>query len=310
VSGSLGISFPAQPDIASAERTGLVMLQPPATAIEMKSLVSGFETYAAANDVARTPENFTSYQRSLVAAGVERTSVESSNVSGSPLTPKPGLLAREDGSFYDGLGISDEKSVRAAENVIKNSAFGRAPENAELVRNAIGSNVKVVAGMGEGQYGQLVRKPDLDYPRVIPNMTGEAKIIINPDVLKNPKLAACVILHESVHQAQLWANPRASKETLTTIQSEVKAYAVEMKLWKELRGEFIDKSGNPKQGLTSFEQAIVRSNEKIYRAQQRGGDAGIKNEIRSYPVYRDVIDLDFERKHKPQPGPSDRSLVP
>jgi hypothetical protein len=236
-----------------------------------------------------------------VALSASTSGAANSAAVNNPVAVKDGRLARITSLIYQ-----DQAATQKAKGIVEKSAFGRDPVNRDLIDRVKTVSVERVEGLAV--YGVTVKRADTPQTRGQPPIRGNYEMQVRADLLGNPGLAAGVILHETVHVKYFEDNPNARGYKADNIQMEVAAHNAEMKLWKELRTNYVDKNGNPSQTLTPYQQSYVRSNEKIYRAQQNGGDAGIKKEIQKYPAYRDLPDLDAELNRKP--GPTELMGVP
>ncbi len=236
--------------------------------------------------------------------------------------PNTGRASAKPAAVFSIAGSGDPAARRQnydtsqnAVDVVTNSTFGKDPVNRDILLTVQHTPIRGVENLEV--FGQARKEPDIQDPTGKKDPSGKPRVIegnfyvqINADLLRNPELAAVVLLHESVHVQQGQKNPNAKGYLAANIQREVDAFAVEMKLWSELRSKFVDKNGKFKQKLTPYLEGVVKSEEAIYKAYKNGGKAGIKNEIKNYPVYRDLPDLDVERRQKPGPHRTESWGIP
>jgi hypothetical protein len=170
-------------------------------------------------------------------------------------------------------------------NVIKNSAYARSKSNSTVVDKAL--NAKRDIGDIEGATAAFTR--DLSY--YVPNRDGRGTITLTPTILlkdSKPEIGALALVHEATHATESAANPTYPQNKPFPIQSEVKAFVEQLKLYKELRPKLVDADGNPRKELNEFDKAFVKDTELLYRLQKSGGFAAIQKEIETWPSYQNL----------------------
>jgi hypothetical protein len=268
---------------------------------EVKQLTNAYVDPSTRNVIAPFPSS-----KDLIQAGDSETKLaaldKGMSLSGNALPAVgPSKLLAGAGDKNPSSSLSNHDiAIDKARAAVQNSAFGKDPANQELVNRLRAVDVKRVEGLG--MEGLAKKNADEYLPYAYGGKMikkGEFEIQVNAGLTGNPALAAQTLLHETVHVLQTEKN-KDGQGTTPNIQREVEAFSTEMKLWKENRTQFIDANGAPKKNLTTYQQGVVSSSEKIYQAELNGGKAGIKKEIMSYEAYRDMPDLDRKNNWKGQ----------
>jgi hypothetical protein len=200
-------------------------------------------------------------------------------------------------------------ALKRIEDVIDKSAYGKDPLR---YGGASTTNTPTIVVSSADALARFRRNSDAESPGGV-NKTGAGKIWVSPAFVQpgsKPEVGALVMVHERTHAEQFAKNPKVPLNKQLPIQAEVQGFEQQLKLYKELRPKLINTNGAPIKGLSIMERQTVLDTERLYQAQRFGGSAAIKKEIKTWDAYKDIVDLDFERKHKPTPGPSDRTLVP
>ncbi len=186
-------------------------------------------------------------------------------------------------------------AFKRIDNLIKSSAYGRLKSNSAIVGKALGAKRDI--GDIKGATAAFTREPSY----YVPNRDGRGTITLSPTILlkdSKPEVGALALIHEATHAAESAANPKYPTNIAFPIQSEVKAFEEQLKLYKEFRPKLVDAGGNPRQELNEFDKSLVKDTELLYRLQKTGGSAAIQKEIESWPHYQNI------------PGRNDKIYLP